>query len=108
MPAAGHELKFGPNITSSTHADLVGRGGSSRVRNCTWENLNVDSVDYAIEINGCYKQTNLTVCRENPSLLTIDNIIFRHFRGSTNNAFTPDIAAIACSAEDACTEYYGQ
>ncbi|KAH8908582.1 exopolygalacturonase [Coniochaeta sp. PMI_546] len=99
----GARIKVWPNIFSSTHADLVGGGGSGRVRNCTWEDLNVDSVDYAIEINGCYKQNNLTLCREFPSLLTIDDIVFRNFKGSTNAHFSPDIAAIACSGETACT-----
>lgn len=99
----GARIKVWPNVASGSHADLVGGGGSGRVRNCTWEDMVVDDVDYAIEINQCYAQSNLTLCLEFPAPLTIDDIVFRRFTGSTNDEHNPEIAAVACSAPDSCS-----
>ena len=68
----------------------------------------IDNVDYAIEITQCYGQSNLTLCTEYPSPLTISNITFRNFSGVTSSKYQPQIAAFACSADDVCGQIYAK
>jgi galacturan 1,4-alpha-galacturonidase len=60
-------------------------------------------VDYAIEVDQCYGQKNLTLCYENPSPLKITNVVFKNFQGTTSTKYEPDIATFACSSDAACS-----
>lgn len=98
----GARIKVWPNTPSELSGDLQGGGGSGAVSNVTYENLLIDNVDYAIEITQCYGQTNLTLCQQFPSSLTIEGIVFRNFTGRTSTTYEPLIAAFACSSDTVC------
>jgi galacturan 1,4-alpha-galacturonidase len=62
----------------------------------------IDNVDYAIEVDQCYGQSNLTLCLEYPSPLTITDIVFKNFNGKTSKKYKPEIATFACSSPSVC------
>ncbi|KAM7182914.1 exopolygalacturonase [Rhypophila sp. PSN 637] len=99
----GARIKVWQDIPSSMSQDLQGGGGSGYVRNVTFENFTVENVDYAIEITQCYGQKNLTLCREFPSRLRMEDIFFRGFKGTTSKKFEPLVAALACSSPTVCS-----
>ncbi|KAH8893117.1 exopolygalacturonase [Thozetella sp. PMI_491] len=98
----GARIKVWPNTPSALSGDLQGGGGKGMVRNITFEDFTIDNVDYAIEITQCYGQSNLTLCQQYPSPLTIENIIFRRFTGKTSTKYQPLIGAFACSSSTVC------
>ncbi|OAA55264.1 exopolygalacturonase [Niveomyces insectorum RCEF 264] len=98
----GARIKVWPNTPSALSGDLQGGGGGGRVDNITYDGMLVDRVDYAIEITQCYGQKNLALCTAHPSPLTIRNIVFRNFRGTTSAKYAPAIAAFACSSTAVC------
>ncbi|KAK5656940.1 hypothetical protein OQA88_3462 [Cercophora sp. LCS_1] len=99
-------IKVWPNAPSAMSDDLQGGGGSGRVRNITYEDMFVDNVDYAMQITQCYGQRSLTVCQQYPSPLTIDNVVFRRFRGTTSRRYQPLIATFACSSATVCRDIH--
>ena len=98
----GGRIKVWPNTPSALSGDLQGGGGSGRVNNVTYDTMFIDNVDYAIEVDQCYGQSNLTLCLEYPSPLTITNIVFNNFNGKTSKKYQPDIATFACSSSTVC------
>lgn len=82
--------------------DLQGGGGSGRVQNITYDTMTIDNVDYAIEIDQCYGQSNLTLCLQYPSPLTISDIVFKNFQGKTSKKYSPETSTFACSSTTAC------
>jgi len=99
----GGRIKVWPNAPSAQSVDLQGGGGDGRVNNITWDSIVIDNVDYAIEVDQCYGQSNLTLCNEFPSPLTITNILFTNFTGKTSKHYQPEIATFACSSPTACS-----
>jgi len=99
----GARIKVWPNTPSAVSGDLQGGGGDGRVNNITYDTIFIDNVDYAIEVDQCYGQNNLTLCLEFPSPLTITDVLFTNFQGITSKKFSPEIAAIACSSATACS-----
>ncbi|KAK8070635.1 exopolygalacturonase [Apiospora hydei] len=99
----GARIKVWPNTPSAISGDLQGGGGDGRVRNITYSDMTIDNVDYAIEIDQCYGQKNLTLCLQYPSPLTILDIVFEGFRGRTSKKYQPLIGALACSSKKACS-----
>ncbi|KAK0735186.1 exopolygalacturonase [Lasiosphaeria miniovina] len=102
----GARIKVWPNTASAMSSDLQGGGGSGSVRNITYEDMLIDNVDYAIEITQCYGQRNLALCQQYPSSLTIENIVFRRFKGRTSAKYRPLIAAFACSSAKVCSNIH--
>jgi galacturan 1,4-alpha-galacturonidase len=100
----GGRIKVWPNTPSALSGDLQGGGGNGRVDNVTFDGMLIDNVDYAIEITQCYGQSNLTLCTEYPSPLTITNIVFSNFQGTTSTKYAPEIGAFACSSTAVCSE----
>lgn len=98
----GARIKVWPNISSALSGDLQGGGGDGRVRNITYDTMYIDNVDYAIEVDQCYGQKNLTLCLEYPSPLTITDIVFKNFIGTTSNKYSPEIGTFACSSTTVC------
>lgn len=72
------------------------------VKNITYDNMIIDNVDYAIEVDQCYGQKNLTLCLQYPSNLTITDIVFKNFKGQTSKKYNPEIGAFACSSGAVC------
>jgi galacturan 1,4-alpha-galacturonidase len=99
----GARIKVWPNSPSALSGDLQGGGGTGRVNNITYDTMFVNNVDYAIEINQCYGQKNITLCNQFPSKMTITNIVVKNFSGKTSKKFSPEIAAIACSSPSVCS-----
>ena len=73
------------------------------VNNITYDTMLIDNVNYAIEVDQCYGQKNLTLCLEYPSLLTITNVLFTNFNGKTSTVYSPQIGTFACSSLTACS-----
>ncbi|PWY90437.1 Exopolygalacturonase precursor [Aspergillus sclerotioniger CBS 115572] len=97
-------IKVWPGTPSALSADLQGGGGSGSVKNITYDTAYVDNVDYAIEVTQCYGQSNLTLCNEYPSNLTISDILFKNFRGTTSKKYEPYVGTIVCSSPDTCSD----
>ncbi|KAF8865204.1 pectin lyase-like protein [Acephala macrosclerotiorum] len=98
----GARIKVWPNTPSALSGDLQGGGGSGRVANITYDTMTIDAVDYAIEVDQCYGQSNLTLCLEYPSPLTITDIVFKDFKGKTTKKYQPEIGTFACSSSTVC------
>ena len=101
-PKDGARIKVWPNSPTELSGDLQGGGGSGKVQNVTYDTLTIDNTDYAIEVDQCYGQSNLTLCLEYPSNLTITDIVFKNFQGTTSKKYQPEIAAFACSSDNVC------
>lgn len=74
------------------------------MNNITYDTMFIDNVDYAIEVDQCYGQSNLTLCLEYPSPLTITNVVFKNFTGVTSTKYSPEIGTFACSSEAVCNQ----
>jgi galacturan 1,4-alpha-galacturonidase len=98
----GGRIKVWPNTPSALSGDLQGGGGSGRVQNITYDTIGIDNVDYAIEVDQCYGQSNLTLCLLYPSSLTISDVVFKNFNGKTSKKYQPEIATFACSSSTVC------
>ncbi|OBT97766.1 Exopolygalacturonase [Pseudogymnoascus verrucosus] len=98
----GARIKVWPNTASALSGDLQGGGGSGRVNNITYDTMYINNVDYAIEVDQCYGQKNLTLCLEYPSPLTITDIVFKNFIGKTSTKYQPQIGTFACSSSTVC------
>ncbi|KFX96561.1 hypothetical protein V490_03281 [Pseudogymnoascus sp. VKM F-3557] len=98
----GARIKVWPNTASALSGDLQGGGGSGRVNNITYDTMYINNVDYAIEVDQCYGQKNLTLCLEYPSPLTITDIVFKNFIGTTSTKYQPQIGTFACSSSTVC------
>jgi len=66
--------------------------------------MTVNNVDYAIEVDQCYGQNNLTACLQYPSPLTITDVIFKNFKGTTSKKYQPEIGTFACSSANVCNK----
>lgn len=99
----GARIKVWPNSPSALSGDLQGGGGDGRVNNITYDGMVIDNVDYAIEITQCYGQKNQTLCLENPSPLTITNIVIRNLTGFTSDKYDPDVGVFLCSGTEVCS-----
>ncbi|RAK96863.1 putative extracellular exo-polygalacturonase [Aspergillus ibericus CBS 121593] len=99
-------IKVWPGTPSALSADLQGGGGSGSVKNITYDTAFIDNVDYAIEVTQCYGQDNITLCNEFPSNLTISNVLFKNFRGTTSGDYDPYVGTIVCSSPDTCSNIY--
>jgi galacturan 1,4-alpha-galacturonidase len=100
--ANGARIKVWPGLPSELSADLQGGGGTGAVNNITYEKFVVNNVDYALEITQCYGQSNLTLCNEYPSNLTISNVLMKDFTGTTSTKFNPISGYLVCSSPTVC------
>ena len=99
----GARIKVWPGLPSALSGDLQGGGGSGRVRNVTYSLMTVTNVDYAIEITQCYGQSNITLCNEYPSNLTISDVSITGISGTTSKKYQPLVGTLVCSSPDVCT-----
>ncbi|KAH8668449.1 family 28 glycoside hydrolase [Xylariales sp. PMI_506] len=97
----------GATMVSSTKASgikLYPAGpdhGSAVVKNVTWENVVVDSSDYAFQIQSCYGE-DASYCAEYPSTAQLSGIVVKGFSGTTSTAYEPVVANIDCPAAGSC------
>ena len=100
----GARIKVWPGSPAELSGDLQGGGGSGRVDKITYRNYHLSNVDYAIEVTQCYGQSNLTLCNEYPSNLTISNIQMSNFSGTTSQKYAPISGYVVCSSPDVCDD----
>lgn len=93
----GARIKVWPGSPAELSGDLQGGGGSGRVDNITYDTMTVANADYAIEITQCYGQSNLTLCNEFPSNLTITNIFMKNIQGTSSTKYEPISGYVECS-----------
>ena len=96
-------IKVWPGGASALSGDLQGGGGMGRVNNITYDTMTVSNVDYAIEVTQCYGQSNLTLCSEFPSELTISNINITNLTGKTSKKYEPYSGYVVCSSPTVCS-----
>jgi galacturan 1,4-alpha-galacturonidase len=99
----GARIKVWPGSPAELSGDLQGGGGDGRVTNITYDTLTVKNTDYAIEVDQCYGQNNLTLCLQFPSTVTISDVLFTNFTGVTSTKFSPQIGSFACSDDTVCS-----
>ncbi|KAL7271762.1 hypothetical protein RUND412_005456 [Rhizina undulata] len=99
----GARIKVWPGVSSALSGDLQGGGGSGHVKNITYDTFYNNNNDYAIELTQCYGQSNLTLCNMYPSNLTISDIYFQNFWGTTSTKYDPKVGTLVCSSETACS-----
>ncbi|KAH8705626.1 putative extracellular exo-polygalacturonase [Talaromyces proteolyticus] len=102
----GARIKVWPGVSSELSSDLQGGGGLGSVKNITYDTIQVDNVDWAIELTQCYGQSNQTLCNEYPSNLTISDVWFKNFAGVTSKTREPDVATLICSSPSVCSNIY--
>ena len=98
----GARIKVWPGSPAELSGDLQGGGGTGMVNNVTYDTMHITNVDYAIEVTQCYGQSNLTLCNEYPSNLTISNILMEGITGTTSTKYDPLGGTVVCSSENVC------
>jgi galacturan 1,4-alpha-galacturonidase len=94
-------IKVWPNV-QSTMGELSGGGGSGRVNNIVFEKMRVSNVEWAVMITQCYAQKDLSLCRANPSHLSISNVVIKDFTGTTSKKHDPLVGSLVCGSQSVC------
>lgn len=102
----GARIKVWPGVPSEQSADLQGGGGTGAVKNVTYEKFQINNCDYGVEITQCYGQSNLTLCNQFPSNLTISDVTMKDFSGTTSKKFNPIVGYLVCSSPTVCDNIY--
>ncbi|KAL0936282.1 exopolygalacturonase X [Colletotrichum truncatum] len=95
-------LKVWPGLGAVTKPGWIGGGGIGHVRNVTYEQFHVRNNDAALKIDQCYGAVNASTCKEHPSQVLLENILFKDFDGYTSKASDPVAGALICSSEESC------
>ena len=91
----GARIKVWPGAsTSSTSSG----GGSGYVKNILYDGMHNNNNQWAIEVTQCYGVSNTSVCTDFPAELTISDVIFRNFDGTTSKSHEPYVATVVCSS----------
>lgn len=90
----GARLKVWPDRVPGSDAG----GGRGRVRNVTYHEFRSRGCDSAITVDQCYGQKNETLCRAHPSRVTMEDVLFRGFTGTTSKKYDPRVGQLVCSA----------
>lgn len=72
-------------------------GGSGYVRNIVYDTIHNANNEWAIELTQCYGVSNASLCDAYPSNMTISNIEFTNFDGTTSSQEEPYVATVICS-----------
>lgn len=83
-------------------------GGTGFVKNVTYDTFSVNSVDWSIEVTGCYTVSDLTACAERPPNFSIEDVLFKDFSGVTSSKYSPDVATLACPVLGSCSNVVAQ
>ncbi|MCJ1240776.1 Exopolygalacturonase [Varicellaria rhodocarpa] len=105
----GARIKVWPGSPAELSGDLQGGGGTGAVRNVTYDTMSVENVAYGIEVTQCYGQKNITLCNQFPvrsplivSTLTITDVVFKNFHGTTDGSYSPLVGNLVCSSPNVC------
>lgn len=99
-------IKVWPGSPAELSGDLQGGGGTGRVSNILYDTMTISNVDYAIEVTQCYGQSNLTLCNEFPSSVTIKNVTLQNLSGTTSKKYSPYSGYVVCSSPNVCSDIY--
>ncbi|KAJ4475786.1 glycoside hydrolase family 28 protein [Lentinula aciculospora] len=72
--------------------------GVATVSNVTFNDITVDSSDYAAQIQVCYESTGTCV----PSAHQLTDVVFSNFKGTTSGAEGSVVANLDCPADGTC------
>ncbi|KAI5778849.1 putative exopolygalacturonase X [Geopyxis carbonaria] len=100
--SSGARIKVWPGASAALSGDLQGGGGSGRVRNITYDGFRSTNIDYVLEVTQCYGQRNQTLCDLYPSKLTIEDVWFKDFTGTSSAKYDPKAGILTCSSPDVC------
>ncbi|KAI1321946.1 family 28 glycoside hydrolase [Xylariaceae sp. FL0255] len=75
--------------------------GMAVVSNVTWENVVVNSSDYAFQIQSCYDET-AAYCEATPSTAQLTDVVVKGFSGTTSMTYEPVIMNLDCPADGTC------
>ncbi|KAI6357816.1 hypothetical protein MCOR07_003860 [Pyricularia oryzae] len=103
----GARLKVWPDRVPGSDAVDAG-GGRGRVRNVTYHEFRSRGCDSAITVDQCYGQKNQTLCRAHPSRVTMEDVLFRDFTGTTSKRYDPRVGQLVCSAPEVCLDFRSQ
>ncbi|KAH8146679.1 uncharacterized protein LAJ45_09362 [Morchella importuna] len=104
----GARIKVWPGTQSALSGDLQGGGGRGHVKNVTYDTFGNHKNDYAIQVTQCYGQKNKTLCELYPSELTISDIYFKNFYGTTSSKYDPTAGTVVCSSPTVCSKIYAE
>ena len=113
----GARIKVWPGIDTDFQPGLSGGGGAGYVKNITYDDLHNTNNDWAIELTQCYGQSNQTLCNMYPvrssvslkrdivadrkqSNMTISDVIFKNFYGTTSKKYDPKVGTLICSSPE--------
>jgi galacturan 1,4-alpha-galacturonidase len=96
----GARIKVFPGAPDNVTVDSG--GGSGYVKNVTYDTVHINSVDWAIEVTGCYT-VDITDCSKRPANFLIEDVLFSNFDGTTSAKNKKDVATLACPSESSCT-----
>lgn len=77
-------------------------GGSGYVKNVVYDTFDVQNVDWAIEVTGCYTEKNAAACAARPPKFHISDVLFKDFTGVTSKKYSPKVATLACPDLESC------
>jgi galacturan 1,4-alpha-galacturonidase len=75
--------------------------GSSTVTNVTFTGFIVDGCDYAIQVQSCYN-SDADYCASNPGDVTLTDIHFENYSGTTDSNYEPATSNLDCSSTGTC------
>lgn len=78
-----------------------GDHGLSTVTNVTWDGVEVDGCDYAIQIQSCYGE-DATYCEEYPGNAVLTGVVFKGFSGTTSGKYDEVTGNLDCGADGTC------
>jgi galacturan 1,4-alpha-galacturonidase len=96
----GARIKVFPGAPDNV--TLSSGGGSGYVKNVVYDTYDVRSVDWAIEVTGCYTAKSAADCAARPPNFHISDVLFKDFTGVTSKKYSPKVATISCPSETAC------
>lgn len=96
----GARIKVFPGAPDNV--TLNSGGGSGHVKNVTYDTIHINSVDWAIEVTGCYT-VDTADCSKRPANFIIEDVLFSNFDGTTSAKYKKDVATLACPSESSCT-----
>ncbi|KAJ3208607.1 hypothetical protein HDU82_002206 [Entophlyctis luteolus] len=94
----GARIKVWPGATGGTGTG----GGTGQVQNVTYDTFTVSNISKKSDIvlTQCYNESDLTACNANPSKVTIKDVYFKNFYGTSSST---SIGSLECSSTSLCS-----
>lgn len=79
--------------------------GVPSVKNVTWNNIEVDGSDYAVQIQSCYFAP-ASYCEKYPSKATLSDVHFNGFHGRTSGRYQENVTNLDCPKAGTCDVHF--